>query len=249
MKKIMKLIFPKFVIEYYRTFIKVIPSEIRMRKFYSKFIKKGNLCFDIGANDGNRISPLLRIGALVLAVEPQDKCVDILNKKFKNRINIVKKGVGEKNELRDFYISQNSVLSTFSNDFIDKTKLERFSNNCWDNIVKVEIVTLDDLVTEYGKPHFVKIDVEGFELEVLKGLHIPIDLISFEFIFPEFTDNAIKCINRLNEISTNYVFNYSANESMKLELDNWLNLLEIIEIVKSMGVKKCWGDIYAKLNY
>ena len=116
---------------------------------------------------GNRISPLLKIGALVLAVEPQDKCVALLKRKYKNKIEILKKGVGRNNEILDFHISVNSVLSSFSIDFIDKTKTDRFSNNTWDKTVQVEIVTLDNIIDEYGQPHFIKIDVEGFELEVL----------------------------------------------------------------------------------
>ena len=56
--------------------------------FYSQFIKKGNLCFDIGANVGNRAEVFLEIGAKVIAVEPQSKCVKVLNEKFGNNENI-----------------------------------------------------------------------------------------------------------------------------------------------------------------
>ena len=39
--------------------------------FYSGFINKGNICFDIGANYGNRTEVFLKLGSEVIAVEPQ----------------------------------------------------------------------------------------------------------------------------------------------------------------------------------
>ena len=56
--------------------------EIRQRKeFYSYFINAGDVVFDIGANIGNRTQIFSELGARVVAVEPQSKCVTILKKK------------------------------------------------------------------------------------------------------------------------------------------------------------------------
>lgn len=247
MKQFLKKILPPFLLGYYRNSKEFIPNRKR-RKFYSSFIKKHDLCFDVGANSGNRISPLLKIGAKVLAIEPQEQCVSILKQKFGKKINIVSKGLGEKNEIRNFFISENSVLSTFSDDFISKTENDRFSDNTWNEGVKIEITTLDNLINDYGIPHFIKIDVEGFEFSVLKGLNTPVNWISFEFIFPELTQNATSCILRLIELSSSYLFNYSEGESMDFVLEDWVSADVMLQNIKQNGNSNSWGDIYAKLD-
>jgi len=45
----------------------------------------------------------------------------------------------------------------------------------------VPIKTLDQLIATYGRPKYIKIDVEGYELPVIGGMHAKIDLISFEY--------------------------------------------------------------------
>src|SRR5262245_21821949 len=46
--------------------------------FYSQVLKPGELCFDIGANVGNRLKVFRKIGARVVAVEPQPACASVL---------------------------------------------------------------------------------------------------------------------------------------------------------------------------
>ncbi|HVJ30290.1 MAG TPA: FkbM family methyltransferase, partial [Gammaproteobacteria bacterium] len=50
----------------------------RMRNFYAPFVEPGDLCFDIGAHAGNRVRCWRRLGARVVAVEPQPDFVRIL---------------------------------------------------------------------------------------------------------------------------------------------------------------------------
>ena len=77
-------------------------KETLVRKnFYSQFINKGDFCFDVGANLGNRISPLLEIGAKVIAIEPQEECCKILREKFGNKIELIPLGVGEKEDIKN----------------------------------------------------------------------------------------------------------------------------------------------------
>ena len=54
----------------------------RRTQFYSKFVKRGDLCFDIGTNIGTRIDVFLALGASVVAVEPQTICIKYLQKKY-----------------------------------------------------------------------------------------------------------------------------------------------------------------------
>ena len=87
---------------------------IQRKEFYGQFIKRGDVYFDIGANYGNRIGPIRKLGvSRILAVEPQKECCDHLRNKYKE-IKVLQKGVGAENGKKDFFVSNISVLSSFS---------------------------------------------------------------------------------------------------------------------------------------
>ena len=175
--------------------IKLEQEEINIRKlFYGSLIKKNDLCFDVGANVGNRILPLLKLGAKVVAVEPQDGCCKILKHKFGKNIEIVTKGLGERDCIKNFHISNANTISSFSDEWINLVKKHRFKEYTWNKVIKLEMTTLNRLIEKYGMPKFIKIDVEGYELDVLKGLTIPVEIISFEYTVPE-------QINKVTQVS------------------------------------------------
>lgn len=224
-------------------------AELEMRtNFYSQFVKDGDLYFDVGANVGNRVAPMLRVGAKVIAVEPQKFCVKRLRSLFGNKIVIEYTGLGAQEEIRDFYVSNQSVLSTFSTEQIEKTKDGRFKTSRW-KPTTMRITTMDALIRKYGVPAFVKVDVEGFEFEVLKGLSTPVQMISLEYTVPEMSNVLSDCINRLHHISDKYVYNYSVGESMKFALNEWIDYDTVIDYIqKETFIKTGFGDIYAKMN-
>lgn len=219
----------------------------RLINFYGLFVKKGDLCFDIGAHLGNRSNAWLKMGAKVVAVEPQPTCIRFLNKKFSYHENfqLVTMAVGERKGKAAFRISSlYPTISTISKtwQFSKKKKPEQLTY--WDDQIEVEITTLDDLISEYGIPHFCKIDVEDFELEVINGLSHPIPSLSFEF-FPAKIEKAVLCLNKLAAIG-NYKYNISYKEYLKLVNNEWLTLAEIIRVLEN-HYKDISGDIYARL--
>lgn len=219
----------------------------RLLEFYSQLINKNDFCFDIGASYGNRTETFLKLGAKVLAVEPQKNEFNYLKKKFGNKIILINKAVGSGCETKKMFLNEHSALSSLSEEWISKVKdTNRFINVRWDKIIDVEVVTLENLIENYGVPDFCKIDVEGYELEVLKGLSKPIKLISFEFTIPEFTDRAIDCINHLSKLG-NIICNYSKGESLELGLNDWLYPDKFILNFKLFPSKNIIdGDIYVK---
>lgn len=220
---------------------------IRLKKFYSHFISKGDLCFDIGAHLGNRSNAWLKMGATVVAVEPQPTCVDFLEKKFGNHHNfqLVTKAVGEKVGQARFRISSlYPTISTISTEWQFSKSKESDSLQYWDDEIDIKTTTLDILIEEFGLPDFCKIDVEDFELEVLKGLSFPIRALSFEF-FPAKIDKAILCLEKLATLGK-YEYNLSFKEYLKLEFPKWLDHGEITDILKKHD-REISGDIYARL--
>jgi FkbM family methyltransferase len=261
MKKIIKGLLGEKLINYIRPIkIKYFPSEfqkkiiekenkalLRRKKLFSDYIQEGDLCFDVGANIGNRVGPLLDIGARVVAVEPQKSCYDILASKFGNKIILVTKGLSNTEEVKKFYIADDPTISSFSEEWIGAVKADRFKDSNWNKVVEIEMTTLDKLIAQYGVPVFIKIDVEGYEVEVLKGLHSPIKLISFEYTVPEQTAKVIDCIIHIQNANNNIECNYSVEESMELALESWLTVDQMKEYVLSKQfIDTGFGDVYVR---
>jgi FkbM family methyltransferase len=214
--------------------------------FYRQFIDPNDLVFDVGANIGNRVEIFIACGAKVIAVEPQPSCVNILNQKFGRSIIIEQVGLSDRDGELTMRIATDSTVSTFDSNYIEETK-GKFRFTEWKDTIQVPITTLDKLISKHGVPRFCKIDVEGFELQVLKGLHTPIPYISIEYIVPERTEAAISCITLLKNISPYGQFNYSIGESMTWALKEWLSFDLFIKHVKSTEFNKTsFGDIYYK---
>ena len=228
-------------------YIKEKEDKGRRKSFYSKFVGKDDLVFDVGANLGNRVAPLLEIGARVVAVEPQALCQKILKIKFGDKIRIIPKGLGEKEEVKEFYISDASYLSSFSKTWIDSVKKDRFKENNWNKVQQVQITTLDNLIKNYGAPSFIKIDVEGYELEVLMGLSVPVGMISFEYTTPEQTERALNCLKRIQSVNPDIECNYSVGESMDFEVSDFMGAAEMLNFMSSNKfIETGFGDIYVR---
>jgi len=229
-------------------------SRRKMLRFYSQSVNKGDLCFDIGANIGNRTEAFLKLGATVVAVEPQDICMRKLLNKYgnNNKVFLVYKALGSKEGNGNLILSSSHTVSSMSKEWIDCIKdSDMFFTSTsafqWNKTVSVPITTLDKLIEKYGRPTLCKIDVEGFEYQVIKGLSQPIEMISFEFTpTPKFINLAIKSIKHLSTIG-NVKFNYSYGESMILALPKWTGARKICNILLSIPSKTAFsGDIYAR---
>ena len=213
--------------------------------FMRNFFSPGDIVFDIGANIGGKTQNFLENGARVICFEPQSDCTRILREKYGNdkRVVIVEKGLADKNGKMQFSIcSQANKISTFS----DEWKKGRFANYTWDKSDVVEVISLDDAVQTYGFPQYVKIDVEGFEYQVLCGLSKPVPFVSFEFTI-EFLDRAKQCVSQLEKLGYK-LFNFSEGEISQLALSDWVPSNILFEKLESSVEQLFWGDVYAKYD-
>jgi FkbM family methyltransferase len=214
-------------------------------EFYSQFMEKGDVVFDIGANIGNRTDIFLSLGCFVVAVEPQKECIEYLRKKFRSEKNVVfiDKAIDEKVQTKQLYICGSDASSSLSSEWISTLKKGKFRNLEWQQSVTVSTTTLDELIKEYGVPAFCKIDVEGYELNTLKGLSQPIPSISFEFTV-ELPEQAEKCIQHLSLLGKP-IFNYSFGESLEMEFERWVTAPEMIMVLNKLP-DLSQGDIYVR---
>ena len=229
-------------------------GRIKCDRFYSQFIKPGDLVYDIGANTGDKskiFSRLVGMSGKVIAIEPQSSCIRELRNKFSKTKNIelVQKAVGRTEDILDMHICNVNTLSSLSTDWIKSAQHHgRFRQEAdWAQTEKVEVITLDSLISEYGMPKFIKIDVEGYEKEVLLGLSMSIPCyLSIEFL-PELVEEARQCLECLEKVG-HILCNYSLDGSMELALDGWVSADEVIRRIKDLEKGRDWGDIYIKLE-
>ena len=218
--------------------------------FYSQFVTDGSLCFDIGANVGNRTAIFRKLGATVIAVEPQDDCVSRLRTTFANdnRVKIVQKAVGpQEGEVNMAINTKHNDVSSCSPEWVNAvTSSGKVPDYVWDRSIKVRMTTLDNLIDEFGIPSFCKIDIEGFEYEAIKGLSHTINALSFEF-HAEYLASAFGSIRRLANLGLTR-FNYSFSESMQLALPKWVTAEELCSILENMPDKFACGDVYATIR-
>lgn len=219
----------------------------KMVSFYGQFISPGDMVFDVGANIGNRTDIFLKLGATVVVIEPQPICLEQLHIKYKNNpdVHIVPKGLGSETGEHHLHLSNADTISTMSDEWLaDVKETGRFKDANWDQTINVPITTLDELIKEYGTPAFCKIDVEGFELEVINGLSSPLQSFSFEYAHESHL-NATVIIEKMCSLSM-YLFNFSKDESMSLEHDNWLDEEEFISYLEQQKSSRGFGDVYCK---
>ncbi|MGE5458631.1 MAG: FkbM family methyltransferase [Methanococcaceae archaeon] len=218
-------------------------AEQNKLSFLKSFINPNELVFDIGSNIGVKAESFLSVGAKVVCVEPQPNCISILRNKFGNNkeVNIVEAGLSDKpGKLNLSVCSSANTITTFSEEW----KKGRFSDYTWDKIIEVNVTTLDELIKKYGIPKYCKIDVEGFEYNVLLGLSKLISTISFEFAI-EMIDNALKCITYLSELGYSE-FNVAIGEKNKFYFEKWVTSDVIKDYLTKSDDSYLWGDIYAR---
>jgi len=220
------------------------------RQFYASFIQEGDLVFDIGANMGRRVGSFLLLKAKVVALEPNQTCVAEIEKVYKGwPVTVIPKGVGAEPGELTFFISSNPLMSSFNKEWIAGMQ-QKFKDK-WDKPVQVPVITLQQLIEEYGKPSFIKIDTEGFELEVLKGLQTAVPYLSFEYTIPEPAGKTIACVERIEELYGGKVlFNICRDEAWQMHFDSWMPAAELLALMRSADFTASsfgnYGDIYVK---
>lgn len=215
---------------------------------FKTIIREGSLVFDVGCNIGSKAEEYLKFSTKVIGFEPQPKCISVLMNRFGGNNNMIIEPIGLDSKAGTSIIYEASYhsISSMSLDFINTVKKERFSDYSWGNEIPINVDTLDNMISKHGTPGYIKIDVEGYELNVLKGLSTPISVISIEFN-PEMCSNSIECINYLDNLNGESVYNYGSQNDNDFKFDNWVSKDDIINFIKSINDFQIeFGDIYIK---
>jgi len=221
----------------------------RLTEHYRPFIRPGAPAFDLGAHVGNRSLAFARLGAPVVAVEPQPDLVRFLRFLTRRRpeITVEPLAVGAWEGTVDLFVCRgNPTLSTTSREWRDRSaRVAGFSRYSFDETVAIPQTTLDHLIDRYGEPAFIKIDVEGSEDEVLAGLSRPVAALSFEFL-PQDREVALRALARVDALG-DYRFNVSLGETLHLVWgEDWCDGERLREYLAEIPDDGPSGDIYAR---
>ncbi len=221
-----------------------------MDAFYREFVRSGDLVFDIGAHVGDRTACFRRLGARVIAVEPQPALVRTLKWMYGRDRNVVIEPVAVCRRTGTLELKlnlDNPTVSTASAALIAAARnAAAWQRQVWIASVHVPAITIDDLIARHGRPRFIKIDVEGYEAEALGRLTQSVDALSFEFTTIQ-RDVALACLQRCTALGYRR-FKAALGESQRYEHDQWQGVGAMGEWITTLPDDANSGDIYARLG-
>jgi FkbM family methyltransferase len=215
----------------------------RVRGFFGQFVHPGDLVFDVGANDGRYTDAFVELGATVVAVEPNPPLAKVLRERFR-AVTVEEVAVGAETGSAELHLSEHDILSTLSTEWMDIAQREKLSNEWSGETITVPVSTLDALIARHGVPRYVKIDVEGYETQVLRGLSQPIATVSFEVQGPAL-QMAADCVGVLDRLAP-YVFSVSPIDQHELATE-WLPGTQVLERLPGL-IGERHGDVFARLS-
>lgn len=207
--------------------------------------------FDVGANAGFKAEVFRRLGARVICFEPDRTSINNLKMRFAKypSVQIVSAAVSDTEGIRTLMIDEEgSALNTLSPEW--KNELARSTGESshsrgvnFDKNYAVRTTTLAKAVIDFGRPIFVKIDVEGHELEVIRGMNESFDFLSFECNLPIFRNQTLESVKILKNRNPHIGFNATKGK-LEFVFDDWQSAEAITDFVEK--TECTYFEIFAK---
>jgi FkbM family methyltransferase len=221
-----------------------------LHRHYGQFLGPGDLAFDVGAHVGNHARCFAGLGARVIAIEPQPAFAAWLRWLFRDqsRVAVVESALAAAPGVALLYRSPRTpTVATVSRPWMEAAGASAgFERVRWTEGIEVAATTLDALIARHGLPRFCKIDVEGYEAEVLRGLSRPIPALSFEYVAAAI-DVAVEAAAMLAALGS-YRFNLTAGEHRRFLWTEWRPLAGLEALLGAQQSDRRSGDVYAQLE-
>jgi FkbM family methyltransferase len=212
------------------------------RDFLRPLVAPGALCFDVGANNGAKSEVLLDLGARVIAVEPQPGAVAELTAQLGGhpRLTILPVALSDRSGVATLHLAQSATAASLVAGWGGPDV----------GTVDVPVLTLDMLIEKYGRPDYCKIDVEGWDVTVLRGLSVPPPIVSFEFhTWADGVADLKAGLARISELG-GYQFNFTRQDAPGFHGPRWGTADELCTWLGVDGPKPIpsdYGDVFARL--
>jgi FkbM family methyltransferase len=206
--------------------------------FLRPFVPKGGLAFDIGANVGDFTAMLLELVARPVAVEPTPESAAAFSRRFP-KVPLERVAMADHAGVGRLLVGAKDTDNTLSTAYgavlEDKRGVKLTA-------IDVPLSTMDELALKYGQPKFVKIDVEGYEAEVVSGMSFDPPALSFEF-HSSLPDQLSRCLGALDD--RGYRFRPVIRTATEWAAD-WQAAGELLTFIEERGTDDSllWGDIY-----
>jgi len=212
------------------------------RTFYSQFVRRGSLVFDVGANVGEYSYTFLQLGATVVALEPNPECCRMLSRLgHRTHLTIRCEAVGDEMGEVSLFVGDHSGHSTVSEEWMARAS-QSDPGFRWNKVVKAHINTLDRIRQEHGRPDFIKIDVEGYEANVLRGMSFRPSALSFEF--HTYSLERIRECLLLQMFESGCSFNIALGDTWEFVWPTWRDKEAVLDYTSKL-TGKVFGDVYA----
>ena len=216
----------------------------RMGAFYSQFFQPGSRVFDVGANQGEYSEIFSGEGGRVIAIEPNTAYSTRLTALARtNDIHPLFVAIGEEPGEATLNVCSKPGFSTMVDRHVDWIEESPdYKDVSWTHTLTVPVTTLGLLAKEFGEPEFVKIDVEGFEINVLRGMTFRPRNLSFEFGARRKGPSSV-CLEHMGAL--NYRFRPIIGREYRFVTAEWMSLEEARAWLDSYSVEQGeYGDMF-----
>lgn len=191
-----------------------------------KFLNEGDVFLDVGANIGFlslAVACFVRENGLVYAVEPHPDTYQILVRNIRlNHIkNVYPMNIALGSKVSEARIYDNLDINRGSASLLRPPNMSEKMGK------PVKVTTIDMLLEsrQIRLPKLIKIDVEGFELEVLKGARTflsstqaPALCVEFSELHPTYGGNLLDIYEFINSVNDYYFFKLNCGKAVPSEL-------------------------------
>ena len=205
------------------------------------------ILYDVGANEGKYTDINRNKFDRCVLVEANPSLAEKLREKYRmDAVVHIVEAIASNKESETFYISNADTISTSDVEWI---KQSRFSNNyMWRPVEGIRTVSLDTLIKEHGEPTLLKIDVEGYEYNVLQSLTRKVNLLCFEWAEEKKEEILLSLEYLRNQNYTRFhvqmedKYDYVVNDS---DWCDFRNIYDLMNASCNINRKEIWGMMWA----
>ena len=207
------------------------------------------LYFDIGANIGAWALHNLPSASTIVSVEASPSTYKELCERVKGAPSIKPLhfaiSPSSESHVTFYHCNRASTLSTLDKEWLTSPESRFYDHRDSVQEIRVPTRSLDSLITEYGVPDLLKVDVEGAENVVLQSLTQKIPLLCFEWA-AEWREKNISCVLYLLSLGFHSFAVQNGDHYTYRPTEFPLTADKLIEFLASAKPKEDWGMIWAK---